>query len=132
MAGERSRDGSQRGWLIRRFRGVYQVGPVAAPHGREMAAVLACRRRSGAEPRFGGRDLGLRRAREGDVHVTVTRRRDASRQGVRVHRSLSLDAVVHNGLPLTTPARTLHDLANRRDEPASSIAPESRRTSWAS
>ena len=43
------------------------------------------------------------------VHVTVDGRRE-SRQGIRVHRSLSLNAAVHNGLPLTTPARTLRDL----------------------
>src|SRR5688572_29786196 len=32
----------ERGWLIPRFRGVYQVGPVAARYAPEMAAVLAC------------------------------------------------------------------------------------------
>jgi very-short-patch-repair endonuclease len=41
------------------------------------------------------------------VHVTVEGDRARSRPGVRVHRTASLNAAVHNGLPLTTPARTL-------------------------
>jgi very-short-patch-repair endonuclease len=32
----------KRGWLEPVHRGVYQVGPVSAPHQREMAALLAC------------------------------------------------------------------------------------------
>jgi very-short-patch-repair endonuclease len=34
-----------------------------------------------------------------------------SRPGLRVHQTRSLNAAVHLGLPLTTAARTLHDLA---------------------
>ena len=99
-----------RGWLIPRFRGVYQVGPVAARYGREMAAVLACGVGAALSHESAAAVWGFLRARDGDVHVTVTR--DArSQPGLRVHRSLSLDAAVHNGLPLTTPARTLADLA---------------------
>jgi very-short-patch-repair endonuclease len=96
------------GWLVPRYRGVYQVGPIAGRYAREMAGVLACG--DGAALSHGsaakvwgfvGRDDGL--------HVSVTR--DVrSRDGIRVHRTLSLDAVVHNGLPVTTPARTLDDL----------------------
>jgi very-short-patch-repair endonuclease len=48
--------------------------------------------------------------RDREVHVTVARRGRRSRGGIRVHQTLSLDAAVHNGLPLTTPARTLTDL----------------------
>jgi hypothetical protein len=43
--------------------------------------------------------------------VTIARRGRRSRPGIRVHQTLSLKAAVHNGLPLTTPARTLTDLA---------------------
>ena len=97
-----------RGWLVPRFRGVYQVGPVATRYGPEMAAVLACG--SGAALSHGSAAAiwGFGH-RDKEVHVSVTR--DVrSRHGLRVHRTASLDAAVHNGLPLTTPARTLKDL----------------------
>jgi very-short-patch-repair endonuclease len=98
----------ERGWLIPRFRGVYQVGPVAAQYGREMAAALACGEGAALSHQSAAAIWGF--ARDDDVvHVTVTR--DVrSRAGLRVHRTLSLNAVVHQGLPLTDPARTLNDL----------------------
>jgi very-short-patch-repair endonuclease len=96
------------GRLTRIFRGVYRVGPVTAPYGLEMAAVLAT---GGALSHHSAAALwGFRQPHDGDPHVTVAG--DArSRPGLQIHRSRSLDAAVHNGLPLTTPARTLHDLA---------------------
>jgi very-short-patch-repair endonuclease len=54
---------------------------------------------------------GFRPPHDGEVHVAISGRTARSRRGVKVHRSASLNAAVHNGLPLTTPARTLHDLA---------------------
>jgi very-short-patch-repair endonuclease len=48
--------------------------------------------------------------RDQEVHVTVARRGRRSRPGIRVHQTLSLNAAVHNRLPLTDPARTLRDL----------------------
>ena len=47
----------------------------------------------------------------GAVHVTVTGRQPRPRPGLRIHRSHSLNAAVKQGLPLTTPPRTLIDLA---------------------
>jgi very-short-patch-repair endonuclease len=96
------------GRLTRVLRGVYRVGPIAAPYSREMAAVLAT---GGALSHDTAAALwGFRPPHDGDPHVTVAR--DArSRRGVRVHRTRSLTAAVHLGLPLTTAARTLHDLA---------------------
>jgi hypothetical protein len=100
---------AERGWLIPRFRGVYQVGPVAARFAPEMAAVLACGDGAALSHHSAAAIWGFGR-RDDVVHVSVTR--DVrSRNGVRVHRTLSLNAAVHNGLPLTTPARTLKDLA---------------------
>jgi very-short-patch-repair endonuclease len=97
-----------RGWLIPRFRGVYQVGPVPAQHADEMAAVLVCGEGAALSHQSAAAIWGFAR-RDRVVHVTVTR--DVrSRPGVRVHRSLSLDAAVQDGLPLTRPARTLNDL----------------------
>jgi very-short-patch-repair endonuclease len=96
------------GWLVPLHRGVYQVGPVSARYGREMAAVLACGAGAALSHQSAAAVWGFARRAE-IVHVSVTR--DVrSRPGLRVHRTLSLNAVVHNGLPLTDPARTLRDL----------------------
>ena len=96
----------QHGRLTPLHRGVYRVGPIDAPYGREMAAILAT---GGALSHHSAAAVwGFRPPHQGDVHVTAAGR---SRQGVRVHRSPSVDAAVHYGLRLTPPARTLHDLA---------------------
>jgi very-short-patch-repair endonuclease len=95
-------------WLTRLYRGVYQVGPVPGVHAREMAAVLVT---GGVlSHHSAAAEWGFRPPHDGDVHVTTTKTA-RSRRGIRVHRSASLNAAVHLGLPLTTPARTLHDLA---------------------
>jgi len=99
-----------RGWLVQRYRGVYQVGPVAAPYSPEMAAVLAIGDEAVLSHQSAAAIWGFGR-RDRVVHVTVARRGRRSRPGIRVHQSLSFNAAVHNGLPLTTPARTLKDLA---------------------
>ena len=99
------------GWLLRLHRGVYQVGPVAARYGREMAALLATGPGAALSHHSAAAVWGFRPAHEGDVHVTVLRGRGAPRPGIRVHRSASLQAAVRAGLRLTTPARTLLDLA---------------------
>jgi very-short-patch-repair endonuclease len=99
-----------RGRLTPRFRGVYQVGPIQAEHGREAAAVLAAGPGALLSHHTAAAIWGFTPDHPGDVHVTVPS--DArSRPGLTLHRSASLNAAVHNGLPLTTPARTLHDLA---------------------
>jgi very-short-patch-repair endonuclease len=98
------------GRLVRRHRGVYQVGPVAAPLSREMAAVLACGPMAALSHQSAAAIWGFGH-RDEVVHVTVEGDAARSRPGIRVHHTLSLKAAVHNGLPLTTPARTLTDLA---------------------
>ncbi|HET8758792.1 MAG TPA: type IV toxin-antitoxin system AbiEi family antitoxin domain-containing protein [Solirubrobacteraceae bacterium] len=98
------------GRLCRVFRGVYRVGPITAPYGIEMAAVLAT---GGALSHHTAAALwGVRPPSDGEIHVMVTGTAK-SRRGLRVHRTRSLDAAVHLGLPLTTVPRTLHDLAPR-------------------
>jgi very-short-patch-repair endonuclease len=96
------------GWLVSLHRGVYQVGPIAAPLGPEMAAILAC---GGALSHQSAAAIWGFGQRDDVVHVTVEGPGRRTRPGVRVHRTLSLKAVVHNGLPLTTPFHTLQDLA---------------------
>jgi very-short-patch-repair endonuclease len=98
-----------RGWLVPLYRGVYQVGPVAARHGAEMAAVLAIGEDAALSHQSAAAMWGFGR-RDRVVHVTVARRGRRSRPGIQVHQSLSLNAAVHQGLPITTPARTLRDL----------------------
>jgi very-short-patch-repair endonuclease len=98
-----------RGWLVPLHRGVFQVGPTASEYGAEMAAVLAIGGDAVLSHQSAAALWGIAR-RDHEVHVTTTRRGRRSRSGVRVHQSASLNAVVHNGLPLTTPARTLNDL----------------------
>ncbi|HEY3019184.1 MAG TPA: type IV toxin-antitoxin system AbiEi family antitoxin domain-containing protein [Solirubrobacteraceae bacterium] len=107
------------GRLHRVHRGVYAVGhPRVVGHGRMWAAVLAC----------GGPGVAVLSHRSaaalwdlvpwpaGRIDVLTTGRR-RSAAGLRVHqsRSLSLDDITldpQHGLPVTTVARTLIDLAD--------------------
>jgi very-short-patch-repair endonuclease len=99
------------------WRGVYAVGrPGLDKRGRWMAAVLAC----GADAVLShgsAADLwgfGDPQREPTDVSVPATRRSRMPR--IRVHRrtgSIIDDAVVHEGIPLTSPVRTLIDLATR-------------------
>jgi very-short-patch-repair endonuclease len=99
------------GRLVRRHRGVYQVGPVASPLAAEMAAVLACGHGAALSHHTAAALWGLRPAHP-EMHVTIPGRAIRAPRGVRTHQTLSLRAAVHRGLPLTTPARTLLDLTS--------------------
>jgi very-short-patch-repair endonuclease len=103
----RVRDGT----LVRRHRGVYQFGPIAAHRGREMAALLALGDDAALSHDTAAALWQIRPAHGGPIHVTVIRQRTPSHQGLRIHRSASLQAAVKDGLRLTTPARTMLDLA---------------------
>ena len=103
------------GRLHRLHRGVYAVGhPVVRREGQWLAAVLAC----GAGARLShGSAAALQEiwASDGVVtHVMVpgpSRRRG---RGLRVHRSGHLtraEITTHRGIPVTSPARTIIDLA---------------------
>ena len=81
------------GRLVRLHRGVFQVGPVAAPRGREMAALLACGEDAALSHHSAAAVWGFRPEHEGDVHVTTTAQ-GRSRQGIQVHRTHSLKAAV--------------------------------------
>jgi hypothetical protein len=103
-----------RGALHRRFRGVYSLGP--APLSREAewhAAVLACGDGSALGELSASQLFETSRSRAKLIHVISPRRRKLP--GVRVHhcRSLHLrDVTTHKGIPVTTFARTLVDLAD--------------------
>lgn len=101
------------GRLHRLHRGVYAVGYVPpSPHSRSLAAVLACGPGAVLSHESAAGLWGFGRARHDQVHVTA--RRAHHLHGVRVHRSRTLaaaDRTVHYGIPVTSPARTLLDLA---------------------
>jgi very-short-patch-repair endonuclease/predicted transcriptional regulator of viral defense system len=119
------------GRLTGLHRGVYRVGPPVAPRTREMAAVLACggatvlaRGHAAAEVRGVAAALSHGSATEllrlfpdrrgrGPMEVSVAGscRRHA---GIHVHRvrALPADEVTWvEGIPVTTPARTILDMA---------------------
>jgi hypothetical protein len=103
------------GRLLRVHRGVYAVGHIPpSPHARAMAAVLACGPNAALSHRSAGALYGLIR-HDGRQEVTVPTKRAHS--GITVHRA-QVERTVHYGIPTTTPARTLLDLADVLD-PAS-------------
>jgi very-short-patch-repair endonuclease len=105
--------------LVELHRGVYLVGPVASPRAAEMAAVLACgppafvSHRSTAwlwellpRPETAGRS--------GAVEVRVAANRRVRRPGILARRTERLepgDVALVDGIPVTSVARTLVDLA---------------------
>jgi very-short-patch-repair endonuclease len=105
------------GRLHLRHRGVYAVGHVPpSPHARAIGAVLACRPDAFLSYHSGGAlwAMGMRWGPIIDVTATTKHRH----KGIRVHRSRTLtarDVTVHFGIPVTTPARTILDLAEVLD-----------------
>ena len=102
------------GALRRLHRGVYWMGPVALPLGREMAAVLACGPDAAASAWTAGAIWQLERRDDRGIHVTVPPRTRRAHAGIRVHRVelLRREVTRHEGIAVTTPARTLLDLAS--------------------
>ncbi len=97
-------------------RGVYLVGPPVAPHVNEMAAVLACgpgavlSHRSAAVLWELIPPLGA----TAPIHIMVLAHDRGQRPGIKVHRTNRLDpseTTTKNRIPITTPARTVLDLA---------------------
>lgn len=100
--------------------GVYQVGPIAAPYRREMAAVLAYGRDVVLSHQSAGSLWDLLPPTPATAPVTISTVRDVRGryQGVQLYRVMMLGAdetTSLDGLPLTTPARTIFDLAGRLD-----------------
>jgi hypothetical protein len=110
--------------LHRIHQGVYAVGhPGLSRHGTWMAAVLACDqecRAASLSHRSAAELWGLLSLNRGLIDVTVPgdggRKR---RAGIRVHRSKTLTAAATTrrlGIPVTSVARTIHDL--QRSKPS--------------
>lgn len=111
-----------RGRLHRVHRGVYAVGHTAsAPASRAMAALLAAGSDAVLSHDTAAAIWGLRREAGGPIDVTIPGREPSRHRELRVHRTERLeppDVARHLGLPLTSPARTLLDIAGRLDERA--------------
>jgi very-short-patch-repair endonuclease len=104
------------GWLRPIHRGVYLVGPTQSEWAREMAAVLGCGDGSVVSHATAAALWGLLPypARDRPVEVTVPIGRVRRRRGIRVHRAdLEHEEVTKlKRIPVTTPTRTLLDLAS--------------------
>jgi very-short-patch-repair endonuclease len=104
------------------WRGVYAVGrPQVTRYGRWMAAALAC----GPDAALGHGTAaglwGIRPKPRGMIEVVVPAHVTRKRPGIIVHRRANLaprDLTRRHGIPVTTPACTLIDIATRleRDE----------------
>ena len=95
-------------------RGVYGVGPVAAAYAREMAGLLAC----GPEAVLSHHSAAwlwrlVPDPGDAPVEVTVPEKDRGRRPGIRVYRTAlePEDVAKLDGIALTTPTRTLIDLA---------------------
>jgi very-short-patch-repair endonuclease len=110
-------DQAVRGFLDRIHRGVYAVGHRTATESAvATAAVLGVGEGSIASHDHAAALQELLPFPDGPVDVTVPPPPRRSRLGIRVHESTTLarqDVRVRRGLPLTAPARTILDLADR-------------------
>lgn len=96
-------------------RGVYAVGwPQMTQERRWMAAILACGRGAVLSHRSAGALWGIASERNGQVEISVPRRGEHRRPGIRVRSRLGLtvdEVTTRLRIPITIPVRTLVDLA---------------------
>lgn len=102
----------ERGWLHRQYDGVYSVGTARLDRcGRWMAAVLACGPGAVLSHRDAAALWGILPSNRAAIEVTAPRRR--RREGLEVTRRVLPpdETTTVAGIPVTTVARTLLDLA---------------------
>jgi very-short-patch-repair endonuclease len=108
------------GHLHRIHRNVYAVGHAAPPPlGPETAALLACGEHAVLSHRTAAALWKLVPEGDDPIHVTIRGRNGPRPQGVRVHRTSRLtrgEVQVVEGLPVTSPSRSLIDVAPDLDE----------------
>jgi hypothetical protein len=106
---------SAAGHLHPKHRGVYAVGhPMLTLEGSFLAAVKACGRAARLSHFAAGALYGFVEWDFRDVEVTVEGRGTRAHQGIRIHSTSCFDVLdlrIHKGIPVTSPARTLVDLA---------------------
>ena len=105
------------GWLHRIHHGVYALTPPALlrPNGRQLAAVLACGPGAALSHRAAAAQHELLTWTGTTPDVTVPTHAGHRRPGIKLHRSTTLrpeDVTTVNGIPATSPSRTLVDLAD--------------------
>jgi very-short-patch-repair endonuclease len=102
------------GSLHRLYRGVYAVGHAhLGREGRRLAAVLACGEGAALSHRSAAAHWGLLDTQSAFIDVTARRGRHGMSR-IRLHSARSLaphDTTTHEGMPITSVARTLFDLA---------------------
>jgi hypothetical protein len=107
----------ERGSLWPRHHGVYSVGcSIEVPFARETAALLAVGPNAVLSHQSAALVWGICRERCDDapVDVLIGPRRRARRDGIAAHRTNRLERAeirVYERLPVTSPARTLRDIA---------------------
>src|SRR5688572_1612395 len=102
------------GHLHSLYRGVYAVGHAKLTlEAAFLAAVKACGPTAHLSHYSTAALYGLVRWDYRYPEVTVTAKRRHA--GIRTHRTTTPDATHHKGIPITTPARTLIDLAGQLD-----------------
>lgn len=104
------------GWLVPVHAGVYRVGALVMPRHLEMAAVLACGPGAAVSHASAGALHEMLSAPAGSspVHISTTRDVRLLAASVRIYRATELppnELTQLEGIPVTTPARTLLDLA---------------------
>jgi hypothetical protein len=103
----------ERGHLIRMHRGVYVLGALSpAPEQRWAAALLAAGKGAVLSHTAAAAHYGLLAPRD-VIEVSAPRRRRGD-DTVRIHERGTIDVTRHDGLPTTTVAQTLLDLAATR------------------
>jgi very-short-patch-repair endonuclease len=97
--------------------GVYAVGRRAlTQEGRWMAAILACGANSVVSHESAAQLLGILEQYRGPIHISLLARSRRKRPGLTVHSPRDLkraDTGLCRGIPVTSPIRTLIDLATR-------------------
>jgi very-short-patch-repair endonuclease len=107
------------GRLHRVHQGVYAVGrPSLDPHGRWMAAVLACGEKAVLSHSSAAALWRIGFEMRDAIEISLPSPFQRRRPGLRIYRRESLrqrDMTVEHGIPVTTPIQTLIDLSLRLD-----------------
>jgi uncharacterized protein DUF559/putative AbiEi antitoxin of type IV toxin-antitoxin system/transcriptional regulator with AbiEi antitoxin domain of type IV toxin-antitoxin system len=107
----------ERGRLHALLPGVYSVGrPGVTRHGRWIAAVLSCGPTAALSHQSAAALWEVKDSERGRIEVSISARTTRRRPGLVVHRraeEVLASVTRRDGIPVTTPVRTLVDLATR-------------------
>ena len=104
------------GWLRRVHQGVYVVGALESELTRPAAALLACGPAAALSHRTAAVIWGLLPYRDDTaVQVTLLNANRRHRHGVEIHNAQRLETRWRDGLKVTSPVRTLDDIATTHE-----------------